>query len=67
MAAIERPQPALQALLRENGYTYLCDHGGGDQMWLHEALPGFEGVEAKYAGRGQCRGEGAVEWKGEGG
>ena len=55
VATIERPQAELQALLKANGYKYMCDHGTfGDQMWVHETLPGFGEVAAKYAGRAQC-------------
>ena len=36
---IERPNVALRALLRSNGYVYLVDHGCfGDQMWAHESV-----------------------------
>ncbi len=35
VATIERPRPELQALLKANGYKYMCDHGTfGDQMWV---------------------------------
>ena len=56
VATIERPQRKLQALLTVNGYKYMCDHGAfGDQLWVHESLPGFGEVAGKYVGRARCR------------
>lgn len=55
---VERPKPELVNMLTQNGYTYLCDHGGfGDQFWVHPRLPNFENVVTKYKGRSQCRNE----------
>jgi hypothetical protein len=35
---VERPSKGLQATLRRQRYTYVCDHGlYGDQMWIDSA------------------------------
>lgn len=35
--SVERPAAALQQLLEDHGYVYLCDHGAfGDQMWVDQ-------------------------------
>ena len=36
---VERPAPALRALLRAHSYRYVLDHGCfGDQLWIHSSL-----------------------------
>lgn len=55
---VERPGNDLIALLEDNGYVYLCDHGTfGDQLWAHNTLPNYEYVISKYRKplHGQCR------------
>ena len=37
---VERPKSRLVKALKDNGYIYICDHGGfGDQLWLHSTFP----------------------------
>ena len=53
---IERPSSELQTKLVEQGYVSLCMHGNfGDELFVHESIPNYDDVVAKFGGRAQCR------------
>ena len=53
---VERPKPALVEMLKQNGYIYLCNHGGfGDEFWVHPRVPNFQKVLENYQGKPECR------------
>lgn len=39
MLTVERPSPALRALLNTHGYSYVCDNGWfSDELWMHQSF-----------------------------
>jgi hypothetical protein len=38
-----------------DGYIYLCNHGFGDEFWVHPRVPNFQNVLENYQGKQECR------------
>jgi hypothetical protein len=53
---VERPKVELKRTLQDNGYVFVCLHGGfGDELWVHESFERFPEVMRVFGKQAQCR------------
>lgn len=46
---VERPDLCSRTILRLQGFVFLRDLGGQDEVWIHTSLPGFENKMSKLS------------------
>lgn len=53
---VERPNVELKKSLQDNGYVFVCLHGGfGDELWVHKSFKDFSDVMRVFGKQTQCR------------
>jgi hypothetical protein len=53
---VERPKDGLKKTLQDNGYAFVCLHGGfGDELWVHTSFEDFSEVMRVFGKQAQCR------------